>query len=313
MEIEVGCDVSQRWIDVQVLEPQRHRRIRNNRKEIQRLAAELAPGSFVGMEATGTMHELLADTLAEAGHVVYVINPRWIHRYASGIGARGKTDRSDAMVIARFVHAERLKLHRYQVPTPQQRELRRLLHRRAQVKKLMTAADQSLGPQAAEAVQAFEKLVKDLDKRIRALLKADAQWSAWAKRLRAIPGIGPLVVAHLIEALTSRPFAAASAFIAHTGLDPRPNDSGAKRGRRRLTHHGDALLRTALFMSALAACKVPEWRALYECNRRKGLASTAALIVVARKIARIAFSLAKSGDEYDVGRLKVAWEARQGT
>lgn len=306
MEIEVGCDVSQRYIDVQVLEPARRWRIRNQRKEIERLGAELPPGSFVGMEATGTLHELLADTLTTAGHVVYVINPRWIHRYAGSIGARGKTDRSDAVVIARYVHAERLRLYRYHVPTPQQRELRRLLHRRAEVRKLMTAAGQSLGTDGAEAVQALAKLVKDIDKRIGVLLKADAQWCVWARRLRAIPGVGPLVVAHIIEALASRPFAAANAFIAHTGMDPRPNDSGAKRGRRRLTHHGDALLRGALFMAAMAACKLPQWRALYERNRRKGLPSTAALIVLARKIARIAFSLVKSGDEYDANRLHVA-------
>ncbi len=306
MEIEVGCDVSQRYIDVQVLEPQRRRRIRNNRKELERLAAELPPGSFVGMEATGTLHELLADILTEAGHTVYVINPRWIHRYAGSIGARGKTDRSDAMVIARYVHAERRNLHRYRVPSPQQRELRRLLHRRAEARKLMTAASQGLGEEATEAVDALAKLVRDIDKRIRALIEADACWSAWARRLRAVPGIGPLVVAHLIEALASRPFAAAHAFIAHTGLDPRPNDSGARRGRRRLTHHGDALLRASLFMAAMASSKVPEWRALYERYRRKGLASTAALVVVARKIARVAFSLVKSGEDYDPNRLKVA-------
>lgn len=306
MEIEVGCDVSQRFIDVQVLEPPRRWRVRNSGKEIDRLAAELPPGSFVGMEATGTLHELLADRLTKAGHVVYVINPRWIHRYAGGIGARGKTDRSDAMVIARYVHAERGKLHRYQIPTPQQRELRRLLHRRAEVKKLMTAADQSLGSEATEAVEAFAKLVKDIDRRIRALLRADPQWSDWVLRLRQIPGIGPLVAAHLVEALASRPFAAADAFIAHTGMDPRPNDSGSKRGRRRLTHHGDALLRAVLFMGAMAACRSPEWRALYERNRRKGLPSTAAFIVLARKIARIAFCLVKIGGDYDPNRLKSA-------
>jgi hypothetical protein len=53
----------------------------------------------------------------------------------------------------------------------------------------------------------------------------------------------------------------------------------------------------------MAACKRPEWRALYETNRQKGLSSTAALVVVARKLARIAFSLFKTGHDYDPSRI----------
>lgn len=306
MEIEVGCDVSMRWIDLQVLAPSRCWRVANKAKNLERLARELPPGSFVGMEATGTMHELLADTLCAAGHTVYVINPRWIHRYAGGIGARGKTDRGDAMVIARFVHAERATLHAYRPPTPAQRELRVLLHRRAELKKLQTATEQSMGSEASEVVKSFDKLIKQLERRIAALLKADSQWKEWAARLRAIPGVGPLVVAHLVETLARRPFEAVNAFIAHTGTDPRPNDSGGKKGRRRLTHHGDALLRGMLFMAAMAAIKVPQWRAIYQQHRRKGLPSTAALVIVGRKIARIAFSLFKSGGRYDPQRLDPA-------
>jgi transposase len=74
-------------------------------------------------------------------------------------------------------------------------------------------------------------------------------------------------------------------------MDPRPNDLGRKKGIRRLTHHGDAHWRAALFMGAMAPCKVAQGRAIYEHNRRKGLPSTAALIVVARKLARVAFCL----------------------
>jgi len=303
MEIEVGCDISMDWIDVCVLEPPRHFRVANKPKPVERLARELPPGSRIGMEATGTMHQLLADALCAAGHTVYELNPRWVHRYAGGVGVRGKSDRGDAMVIARYVHAEGAHLHPYRSPTPQQREIRTLLHRRAQVMKLKTASRQSLGDQANEVVQTFKQLVKDIDRRIATLLGADPQWKGLAAKLRRIPGVGPLVAAHLVEALARRPFEAVKAFIAYTGMDPRPNDSGRKKGIRRLTHHGDAHLRAALFMGAMAACKVARWRAVYEHNRRKGLPSTAAIIVVARKLARVAFCLFKTGQDYDPERI----------
>ena len=56
-------------------------------------------------------------------------------------------------------------------------------------------------------------------------------------------------------------------------------------------------------MGAMAACKVAQWRAIYEHNRRKGLPSTAALIVVARKLARVAFCLFKTAQDYDPERI----------
>lgn len=301
--VVVGCDVSQQWIDVQLLEPERHFRIANKPGAVTRFAGELPPGSRVGMEATGTLHELLADAMSAVGHTVFVLNPRWVHRYAAGVGARGKSDRGDAKVIARFVHAEAARLHRYQPLTPQQREIRTLLRRRAELVKLKTATRQSLADQAKAVIREFELLLKAIDCRIKMLLTANPQWQALAKRLRRIPGVGPLVVAHLVEALVGKPFSAVEAFIAHTGMDPRPNDSGQKRGRRRLTHHGDACLRGALFMGAMAACKRPEWRAIFDHNMRKGLPSTAAYVVVARKIARVAFSLFRTGQEYDPSQL----------
>lgn len=299
MGVVAGCDVSKGWIDVHVLETGRWTRIANEAGCIDRLGRELPSGSSVGMEATGTMHELLAQRLEAAGHTVYVINPRWVSHYRRGIGARGKTDRSDALVIARFVAAEAGKLHAYHAPTEEQRELRRLLLRRHEVVRLKTAAKQSLGDSARAVTVEFERLLKDIERRIAELIGRDKQLKQLAQRLRSIPGVGPLTAAHLVQVLTRFPFSRAESLVAHTGLDPRPNDSGIKRGRRRLTHHGDATLRSMLFMAAMAACKAPAWRAVFEANRRKGLSSTAAFIVVARKLARIAFSLFKTGQSYD--------------
>lgn len=308
MRMVVGCDISKDWIDVEHLGPAPQQRLRldNTAQAINRFARNLPPGSLVGMEATGQMHELLAQRLVKSGHTVFVVNPRWIHLYAKGIGLRGKTDRSDAALIARFIAAESENLRAYQPPGPAQRELRSLLLRRGTVVKLKTATRQSLGGQARELLQQFNRLLKGIDCRIAKIISGAPDWQKLARRLRSQPGVGPIVAAHLVQVLTRFPFENANAFIAHTGLDPRPNDSGQKQGRRWLTRHGDAALRTMLFMAAMAACKRPEWRALYEANRQKGLSSTAALVVVARKLARIAFSLFKTGHDYDPSRIPLS-------
>jgi transposase len=297
MGIIVGCDVSRDWIDVQMQD--RQARIANDPTALAAWARQLPSGCRVGMEATGTLHEELALKLFERDHIVYVLNPRWVHQYAKAVGLRGKTDRGDAGVIARFVAAEWSHLKPYEPPSALQRELRTLLLRRVELVKLKTATRQSLGAEATELLEAFKKVLDRINHRIAQLIAGVAEWQDLASRLRTEPGVGPVVSAHLVQVLTRFPFATADAFIAHTGLDPRPNDSGQKQGRRRLTHHGDATLRTMLFMAAVAACKVPAWRALYEAYRKKGLPSTAAYVIVARKLARIAFSLFKSGQNYD--------------
>jgi transposase len=305
METVIGCDVSKQHIDVQLLGAAASRRaqIVNREGPIRRWVAQLPAGCCVGMEATGTLHELLARVLVEAGHTVHVLNPRWVWSYRRGLGLRGKTDRVDAAVIARYVSAEAKNLHPYHPPSPEQAELRRLLLRRQELTKLMTATRQSLGAQASRVLEQFKLLLRELERRIATLVAANPDWRALDERLRSIPGVGPIVGAHLVQVLTRIAFGNTEAFVAHSGTDPRPNDSGTKQGRRRLTHHGDVSLRHMLFLAALAASKRPEWRALYEHYRAKGLPSTAALIVLARKIARIAFHLFKTGETYNPTRL----------
>jgi len=302
----VGCDVSKAWIDAELVSPSGTQRVRveNRGQKLDRFARELPAGSLVGMEATGELHELLADTLFEHGHTVYVVNPRWIHLYGRGVGLRGKTDRTDAALIARFIAAEASKLHPYKPPSALHRELRKLLRQRSKVVQLKAAAQQSLGKSARSLIAEFNNVIKGLDRRIAELIENDPECSDLARRLRTQPGVGPIVSAHLAEVLTRIPFRKADAFIAHTGLDPRPNDSGQKRGRRFLSHHGDAALRSMLFLSAMCTIKHPGvWRSLYQDKVNQGLPSTAALIVVARKLARIAYSLFKSGGTYDPTRL----------
>ncbi len=299
----VGCDVSKDWFDAAQAAPLRQWRVDNQARAIERFARQLASGSVVGMEATGQMHELLACTLVKHGQTVFVINPRWIRLYAKSTGIRGKTDRTDARLIARYVAAEGKHLHPYQPPSAEQQELRALLLRRASLVKLKMATRQSLGAQARAIVQQFNQLLKAIDRRIAEIIASVPGWRELAVRLRSEPGIGPVVAAHLVQVLTRIAFHGADAFIAHTGLDPRANDSGRKQGRRWLSHHGDAALRTALYLAAMAACRQGVWRAIYQRLRHKGLSSTAAFVVVARKLARIAYSLFKSGGTYEASRV----------
>ena len=123
------------------------------------------------------------------------------------------------------------------------------------------------------------------------------------QHITSVPGLGLLSAAALLALFTRLRSAGADTVVAFTGLDPRPMDSGNRRGRRCLSKRGPAELRRLLFNAAMSAARTSSWRALYERERAKGLPSTAALIVLARKLVRVAFSLFKNRSDFDPARL----------
>ena len=85
---------------------------------------------------------------------------------------------------------------------------------------------------------------------------------------------------------------------------PRPPTRGlGHRGKRRLSKRGPAELRRLLYMAAMSAMSTKTWRPLYEHYRAKGLSSTATLVILARRIARTAWSIYTHKTEFDPGRL----------
>jgi transposase len=74
-------------------------------------------------------------------------------------------------------------------------------------------------------------------------------------RVCTITGVGPIVGTALVNTLERVPLKSADAFVAFTGLDPLPDDSGQHRGKRRLSKRGPAELRRLLYLAALSTIK----------------------------------------------------------
>jgi len=284
--------------------------IPNQRTALTAWLASLPSGSRIGMEATGCYHELLADLAYRSGHTVFVLNPKDTRHYAQAVGLRAKTDRVDALLIARLIAHEHARLHPYLPATREQRQLGRLLRRRAQLVKLKGALRQSMKGMAGLArdtsalVKRMDDLIAKLEQRMDALIAAMPEAREDRHRLETIDGVGAVVSVALIEPLTRLPFRSADAFVAFSGLDPRPRDSGRKVGKRRLSKRGPAELRRLLFNAAMAAARTRVWKPIYEHYRARGLPTTAALVVIARKIARIAWSIHRYHTSFDPERLK---------
>lgn len=147
-------------------------------------------------------------------------------------------------------------------------------------------------------LQRLQRLDQLLCRRITELLRQSGSW-ADAQRCQAIEGVGPITAAVLANAFRRGPFRSSDAFIAFIGLDVRVRDSGLQHGRRRLTKQGDAEIRRLLYTAAMAASRSAHWRRFYQRYRQRGLQPTQVLVILARKIARVAFALMKQQLDYN--------------
>lgn len=273
----------------------------NRSRDLRRWLKTLPVGCVLALEATSTYHQLLADLAAAAGHTVYVLNPKALKHYRTATQGRAKTDTCDAFLLARYVEREQGHLHPYVPLTETSRRLCALLRRRAVVVKAQTLLRQSLESQAQElgiaaalrtTLAAHAQLIAALDQQITLLLHQPQHQEA-ATRLQSIVGIGPLTAAALLVALERGTFATPEAFVAFLGLDPVACDSGQKSGRRHLSKQGDSHTRRLLFTAAMSASLTKLWRPVYERYLKRGLSHIQSLCILARKLARLAWSLHK--------------------
>jgi len=296
--LDLGADVDSRYVMVAcAADSFKPHRIANECKAIRAWLHTVPRGSRLAMESTGSYHEALAELAHRAGLQVFIVNARDLRRYSQGIGRRGKTDRVDAEVIARYIAREHQELHAHVPPTREQRTLSRLISRRAKLVQTKDSIRQSLRglpalkTEARQLVERIERVIGRLDLLIQRTLQQMPNACEAAAHIATIPGFGVLTSTALGDRFTRVPYATSDAVVAAAGLDPRPADSGQKHGRRRLSKRGPAEVRRLLFNCARSVAHTPVWKPYYEAQLAKGLSSTAARLVLARKMLRVAFAV----------------------
>jgi transposase len=260
------------------------------------------------LEPTGRYSTPVAALARQADRSVLLAPPRQAKSFLRSIQCRAKTDRLDSQGLALFALSQ--SLAPYPLKTPMQEQIDQLLLAR----KGMARAAASLGQQIKELPHAKEPLQKALAEMKAQLRVLDAQITALttqpelaaAARLRKVPGIGPVTAAALASRLAGKRFSHPDKLVAYIGLDIGVQQSGRKKGERGLTKQGDAELRRLLFVCASASLRAKDtvFKDQYERERAKGLATTAALCAVARKMAKVCWSLARHGTDYDQQRVR---------
>lgn len=306
----LGIDVSKDSLDVCEYGSEAVKEFPNRRRDINTLLKSY-PNAAIAVEATNTYHELVVELALAKGLVVYLISGYQLKHYAKSLGQRMQNDPLDARLLARMLAHEIDELRPYQPRSKQQVEVRRLLGRR----KLLVTQQQQLrqslagmgfGRSLKSLLSRLDGVIRLIEKRLKTLAR-ELGWLTDLARLRTIPGVGPLNALALLEAYHSGQFMHRDPFIAFLGMDVRTKDSGKLKGRRKLTKMGNPEPRRLLYNAAQSASK--EGQYFHEMKlalQARGLTKIQSLVVISRKIARIAFGLLKNQQCFDPTRRAVA-------
>lgn len=298
----IGIDVGKTFLDIYILELDRHWQIHNTKDEIHELVKQLKRFKLtrVIVEATGGYERRLVEALAEAALPVVVVQPMNIRQFARAQNILAKTDKIDARVIAQFGAIIQPEVR--PICSKKVRYIRDLLARKRQLSETRTQELNRLH-KAEKSIEATHKrMLKILDKEIEwvntRLTKEVDQVSEWKhthELLLTVPGIGDGVAFTLLGelpelgALTNRQVGALC------GLAPYNRDSGSMNGKRRIKG-GRAPIRTVLYMAMLSAIQCnPIMKRFYKRLVAEGKHKKVALTACMRKMMTILNAMIRDG------------------
>ena len=292
----------------------------------------------VGLEA-GTLTQHLTYGLRESGFDVVCMEARQVHAALSAM--RNKTDKHDARGIAQILRAGWYsRVHVKSVEAHHTRAL--LTSRKVMQRKCIDLENEIRGLLKVFGVKlplrlsrgAFDAAVRDtiesapdlshallpmleargvlfdtfleLDRRV----KRKAREDGLCRRFMGIPGVGE-ITALSFKAAVDDParFKSSRTVGAHFGLTPRRFQSGEKDNPGRISHAGDADMRSTLYAAANAMLmRSIAWSSLKAWGVRlmKTKGRRRAIVAVARKIAVVLHRMWVDGSDFRLGSQEVA-------
>jgi transposase len=245
------------------------------------------------LEATGGLERRALARLVTAGLHAMAVNPRNVRDFARSLGKLAKTDRLDAVILARFAEAVRPEWR--PMADEQTQQLQEHLTRRRQLVEMITAEKNRLlsvehrriRKQIKTNIEWLEKQLNineyDLDQAV----KETPVWREKADLLESVPGVGRVTATTMLALLPELGALTRRQIAALVGVAPFNRDSGTIRGHRSVWG-GRAAVRSALYMAALTGTRFnPAIRTMYRRLVTAGKRRKVALVACMRKLLTI--------------------------
>ena len=301
-----GVDVYKDTLDIYLLPSKKAWKVNNDKASIRKLvkAFQKQGVDLVVMEPTGKHHWELMTQMVEGGIGTAVANPKKVRYFAKGLGIIAKTDKVDAVVIAKF--GSLVEPRKLQQIDRKMLELKELVSRRRAIVKAIVAeknrASSAILPLVKSSIrQSLAGLKKQLIRIQDAVIEAitlDDQRRQTFELLQTVPGIGVVTAAVLVAELPEIGSLNSKEIAALVGVAPFNKDSGTFQGHRMITG-GRFFVRQALYMAILSAIKFnPKIRKFYNHLLEKGKLKKVAMVACMRKMVIMLNSMVKTNSEW---------------
>lgn len=289
--IYVGIDVSKRRLNIATYPSNEEWETSNDDEGIAEIVKKMKQRKveLVVLEPTGGYERPLVLALHLAKVRLALINPRMGRDFAKSLGRLAKTDRVDAMMLARY--GEATKPEPRAMPDEASLELEALVLRRRQLVSIKAAEKcrrhttlDFLKPEIEAHIRLLEGQIKALEALINKRIKANEEWTARRKLLETVPGVGDVTSSTLVAELPELGLLDKKQIAALVGVAPMNCDSGKYRGKRKIWG-GRASVRSALYMAALVAMRCnPVIRKYYQSLMEKGKLFKVAMVACMHKL-----------------------------
>lgn len=301
----IGIDIAKHHLDVfdAILGVPEH--IPNTAETLAPLIARWrGQAVFVVFEATGRYDAVLRQALSAAGIAYARVNPARARDFARAAGFLAKTDTIDARMLAAF--GQCLNPPRQTDEDTERTALAKAHKRRDQLvqarqkerTRRTECDDASLRADIEAHIAWLDDRIALWDAEIQRQIAQSKPLDQAAKRLRSIPGIGPVAATTLLALMPELGQRSQKTVAAIAGLAPFTVASGQFRGTSRI-QGGRKRVRDALYMAAVSAARTePRFKAFYQSLRDAGKPAKLALIALARKLITIANALLRDNKAF---------------
>jgi transposase len=291
----VGIDVSKARLDVALVPSGESFSVSNDDEGIEKLVTRIREldAALVLLEATGGLERRALARLVTAGLPAMAVNPRNVRDFGRSLGKLAKTDRLDAVILARFAEAVRPEwrpmadeqTHQLQEHLTRRRQLVEMIT--AEKNRLLSVEHRGIRKQIKASIEWLEKQLNineyDLDQAI----KETPVWREKADLLKSVPGVGRVTTTTMLALLPELGSLTRRQIAALVGVAPFNRDSGTLRGRRTVWG-GRAAVRSVLYMAALVGVRFnPALKAMYRRLIAAGKRKKVALVACMRKLLTI--------------------------
>ncbi len=320
----VGIDVSKKTLDIAVLDHKARlidfMEFNNNLRGFKKMNTWLSRFGYQRsqwlfcLEHTG-VYALAVCSFLEDMNLLYSLQPGLQIKRSMGI-KRGKNDRIDAKILAKYAYLYRNEIQLYRLPSKTLLEIKNLLSYRERLVKskvaLQVAAKElkahthrsihkAVVESSGEHIRLFQASIHQLDKQLEQLICSDESLSNLYNLVTSVKGIGSQIAAYmLVYTHGFTKFANWRKFSCYCGLAPFEYRSGTSiRGKTKVSYLGNKKLKALIGNGVSSAIQHDqELASYYQRKIKEGKHKMLVLNAIKNKLISRAFAVVKRGTPF---------------